>query len=294
MLTTATTLARAPRALSRVLLCAALLAAGASLQSCRTGAADAKSKPAAPKELTPDELRELLEQGTIRPVTQLEGDNPFASLEGGMDEPRVPAALPPPTSAPKLPPVAAPEPPQNPFLQFGARIKVYPDGTITKPFPLRVGTGEKLKSLLESYGNFPLWTPDKGQPSPPSMVKLDLLAGWDVELYQDLRDVKTAAAGTPAALADWLVVTAGPELMQEVEDFLNLFAAGVPQIEIEAKIVEVTLNDILDVGVRSPDGSPMFQFPSKTFVKSFDSSMQNLANNVEGVLTAIGEALEGR
>lgn len=292
MLTTVTSSARASRRLSgapaRVALCAALLASAPLLPSCRTSSTEPKSKAATPKELTPDELRELLEQGTIRPVTQLEGDNPFAELEGGMDEPRVPAVVPPPVGSPKPAPVAAPEPPQNPFLQFGARIKVYPDGTITKPFPLRVGTGEKLKSLLETYGNFPLWTPDKGQPSPPSMVKLDLLAGWDVELYQDLRDVKTAAAGTPAALADWLVVTAGPELMQEVEDFLNLFAAGVPQIEIEAKIVEVTLNDILDVGVRSPDGTPMFQFPSTAFVKSFDSSMQNIANNVEGVLTVGG------
>ncbi len=271
------------RTAARVLSAALALALAAS---CRSTADSAAPKPA--KELSSDELRTLLEQGTIRPVTQLEGDNPFAGLEQGMDEPRVPTEPRPERPAEPKPTVAAPEPPLNPFLEFGGRIKVYPDGTITKPFPLRVGTGEKLKNLIEAYGNFPLWTPDKGQPSPPSMVKLDLLPGWDVELYQDLRDTKTAAAGSPAPLADWLVVTAGPDLMLEVEDFINLFAAGVPQIEIEAKIVEVTLNDILDVGIRSPDGSPMFQFPDKAFVKSFDSSMQNIANNVEGVLTVGG------
>ncbi len=262
-------------------LCAALSTA------CRSTSQSKPEKTVA-KELTSEELRTLLEQGTIRPVTELEGDNPFAGLEQGMDEPRVPTEPQTERPAEPKPTVAAPEPPLNPFVEFGGRIKVYPDGTITKPFPLRVGTGEKLKNLIEAYGNFPLWTPDKGQPSPPSMVKLDLLPGWDVELYQDLRDTKTAAAGSPAPLADWLVVTAGPDLMLEVEDFINLFAAGVPQIEIEAKIVEVTLNDILDVGIRSPDGSPMFQFPDKAFVKSFDSSMQNIANNVEGVLTVGG------
>lgn len=275
------------RLLGRTAACVGSAALALALAAgCRTAADPAATKPA--KELSPEELRTLLEQGTIRPVTQLEGDNPFAGLEQGMDEPRVPAEPRPERPTEPKPAVAAPEPPLNPFVEFGGRIKVYPDGTITKPFPLRVGTGEKLKNLIEAYGNFPLWTADKGQPSPPSMVKLDLLPGWDVELYQDLRDTKTAAAGTPAALADWLVVTAGPDLMLEVEDFINLFAAGVPQIEIEAKIVEVTLNDILDVGVRSPDGSPMFQFPDKAFVKSFDSSMQNIANNVEGVLTVGG------
>ena len=245
--------------------------------------------PAPRRELTADELKELLSRGTIKPVVGMADEDAFKDLDAEMDEPAGPPgqgepAAPAAQSRPAVGPV---EPPQNPYVQFGARIKVYPDGTITKPYPLRTGTGEKLKSLIETYGNFPLWTAEAVSPSPPHMVKVDLLAGWDVELYQDLRS-PTAVAGQPSPLADWLVVTAGPDLLQEVEDFINLFAAGVPQIEIEAKIVEVSLTDVLDLGVRSPDGTPMFQFPSHTFVKSFDSSMPNVANGIEGILAVGG------
>ncbi len=260
--------------------------------------------PSARRELTAGELRELLSRGTIRPVTEMEGDDPFAQVDPEMGEeaaeaerrdpaPRADGGQQTPSnspsaSTPNSPPPEAPAPPPNPYLQFGARIKVYPDGTITKPYPLRVGTGKKLKELIEAYGNFPLWTPELGAgPSAPTTVKLDLLEKWDVELYQDLRNV-AVAAGVEQPLADWLVVTAGADLLQEVEDFINLFAAGVPQIEIEAKIVEVSLTDVLDLGVRSPDGVPMFEFPSKTFVKAFDSSMPNVSNAAEGILTVGG------
>lgn len=251
------------------------------------------------KELSAAELQELLAKGTIKPVTEMEGDDPFGGVDGSMEdthaeelaakassqggaanatEPEPPVVAPPPR---------LPDPPENPYVRFGTRIRVYPDGTITKPYPLRVGTGKKLQELIQSYGNFPLWTAEAGNPSPPTLVKLDLMEKWDIELYQDLRNAGVAT-GTEAPLADWLVVTAGPDLLEEVEDFINLFAAGVPQIEIEAKIVEITLSDIFDIGVRPPTGVPMFQFPGTAFVKSFDSNMPNVANAVEGVLSVGG------
>lgn len=277
-----------------------LLAAIAVLAGCGCSGTPSREPAVAPapvrRELTAQELRELLSRGTIRPVLEMEGDDPFWGLDPGMegnDQPTTPpresgernAANDRPAEAQPV----APAPPPNPYLQFGARIKVYPDGTITKPYPLRVGTGVRLKKLLEDYGNFPLWTPELGAgPSSPVNVKLDLLEKWDVELYQDLRNA-AVAAGAEQPLADWLVVTAGAELLQEVEDFINLFAAGVPQIEIEAKIVEISLTNVLDIGVRSPDPAvPMFQFPSKTFVKGFDSAMPNSSDGIEGLLTVGG------
>ena len=280
------------RAHNRDRLTGALLLAAA----CVVGAACTSTKPstdprgvAARRDLTADELRDLLSRGTIRPVVEMEGDDPFAAVDPSMDGLATPAQKDAPKQPAPTPSTSvAPQPPPNPYLQFGSRIKVYPDGTITKPYPLRVGTAKRVKELIEAYGNFPLWTAELGPgPSTAATVKLDLLEGWDVELYQDLRSA-TTAAGAAQPLADWLVVTAGADLLQEVEDFINLFAAGVPQIEIEAKIVEITLTDVLDVGVRSPDGVPMFEFPSKTFVKSFDSSMPNLSSAAEGVLSVGG------
>ena len=244
-----------------------------------------KAEPTSPsKQLSAEEFRALLEQGTVAPVTELEGEDPFRGLSETHGEPLERDAPPPAIQAPAAAGPAQPEPPQNPFLQFGARIRVYPDGTITKPFPLRVGTGVRMEKLIRDYGNFPLWTAETGaEPSAANLVKLELLEKWDVELYQDLRN-NAAPGATETPLADWLVVTSGAELLQEVEDFINLFAAGVPQIEIEAKIVEITATDVLDVGVRSPDGVPMFEFPGHAFVKSFDSSMPNQSGGVEGLL----------
>lgn len=270
----------------RTLALALLVASSA----CRGPAAEGTP---AERELTPDELRGVLAQGTIRPVQELEGQDAFADAQRGQDEFATPeralAALEadeqrdaqaaaqgtqtatPPESRPAFPP-------SNPYLTFGERIKVYPDGTITKPYPLRIGTGEKMKALIESYGNFPIWTPESGPLSTVDSVKLENLAGWDVELYQDLRNVATAQ-GAPQNLADWLVVTTGYDLLLEVEDFINLFAAGVPQIEIEAKIVEITFTDTMDLGAETT-----LTWPDKTFVDTLTSSTPNAASDVGAVM----------
>lgn len=267
----------------------ALLVAAAA---CRGPAAEVAP---AERELTPDELRGVLAQGTIRPVQGLEGQDAFAQAESTQDEFATPeralaameadeqrdaqAANQGLEAAPTPPPQSRPaSPPANPYLTFGERIKVYPDGTITKPYPLRTGTGEKMKALIESYGNFPLWTPELGPVSTVDSVKLDNLPSWDVELYQDLRNSATAQ-GSPQSLADWLVVTTGYDLLLEVEDFINLFAAGVPQIEIEAKIVEITFTDTMDLGAETS-----ITWPEKTFVDTLTSSTPNSAGDVGSLL----------
>jgi type II secretory pathway component GspD/PulD (secretin) len=167
---------------------------------------------------------------------------------------------------------------ENPYLQFGKRIQVYPNsGLIFKPYPLRVGTGKYLKKLIETYGNFPLWKPELG-PQAADKVRVDLEERWDSELFADLR-LPVPVEGTLTGVADWLLVTAGYDQLKEVEDFINIFAAGVPQIEIEAKIVEVTTTDTLDLGVKPvSDTVPIFGFPSSTFVKAFTYALPNMAN----------------
>lgn len=235
------------------------------------------------RQLDAGELRALLAKGTIEPVREMEGEDAFRDLGAAMDEPGEAPPREPGVQEPLQPQHEAPRAvPDNPYLEFGARIRVYPDGTITKPYPLRVGTGSRLLQLLERYGNFPLWTAEMGAgPSTPATVKLELLEKWDIELYQDLRNVASAPAETQ--IADWLVVTTGAELLREVEDFINLFAAGVPQIEIEAKIVEITFTDILDVGA-----STSFDFPDHTLVQGFEGELPNLSDSVEGLLSLGG------
>jgi len=283
---------RGVRALGRGLC--ALLACGALVPACRS---PREPEPSG-EDVTLDEFHDLLAQGGLRPVEGMEGDDSFeqAMLDSpeGLDpmegaarrlaDPDRLARLP---ESPAVRPIAPLPPPENPYLEFGKRIKVHSDGRITKPYPLRVGTGSKLDVMLRSYGDFPIFDPATG-PQGTDTVRIDLQENWDIELYEDLRAAK-AAPPTPIPLADWLIVTAAPELMREVESFINIFAAGVPQIEIEAKIVEVRTFDSLDIGV-SENGGPIFDFPDGTAVDSFTYDFP--ISGVGGTL-AIGTVLDG-
>jgi general secretion pathway protein D len=114
----------------------------------------------------------------------------------------------------------------------------------------------------------------------------------DQELFSNLR-VSPPPPDTPLAVADWLIVVASASRLEEVESFINNFAAGVPQIEIEAKIVEVTLTNQLDIGVTPIDNNtPIFGFPSGGFVKSLNYNLPNSAGAINGLLT-IGAVSDG-
>ena len=263
-----------------------LIAALFLLGACKSPA------PSEDRELTAEEFRELLAKGTIEPVKDMTGEDRFAGIEPEMEP--TPEEL---EAAKKRREQEAPQQ-ENPYLAFGERIKVNPDGTITKPYPLRSGTGKRLEELITRYGNFPLWQGGaEAGPSTPDTVQIQNIPDWDIEVYQDLRDPKVKAEERP--LADWLVVTTGQELMYEVEEFINLFAASVPQIEIEAKIVEIAFSKSLDLGVIPRAGTDIIQLPTDgledepdTLVKGFNYSLPNLADGNEALLT-IGGVQDG-
>ena len=261
------------------------------LAACLAGCQGPAPKPTK-GDLSAEEFRRLLAAGTVEPVLEMEHEDPFGDLPpemGEFDEPSDLSVGVDLEAAGEIEP--QPDVPENPYLAFGSRIQVNRDGTITKPYPLRVGTGKKMEDLIRSYGNFPLFVPAEGAVPAPDLVKLETLENWDVEFYRDLRDPDPTTPAVSTPLADWLVVTTGQELLYEVESFINLFGAGVPQIEIEAKIVEIGFQDSLDIGVKT-DGTPMFDFGGSKFVKSFTSETPNLADVSEALL-AIGGVHDG-
>ncbi len=197
----------------------------------------------------------------------------------------------------------------NPYLLFGERIIPRADGRITKPYPMPVGRGRKLLHMLALFGGFPLdfhivgadAAPDQntaGQgPSTtqdPNLVQVVLLEKWDSEIYQDFSEPSQKLPGLSRSveIADWFVVTALPSLLFDVEAFINLFAASVPQIEIEASVVEVTEVDELDYGVRQVGDAPIFEFPGGTFVKSLGYAVPNSVDQNEALLQ-IGAIQDG-
>jgi type II secretory pathway component GspD/PulD (secretin) len=248
-----------------------------------------------PDQLTLDGFRDLIQQGSLKPVTAM-GDESFKdpmpdTADDAFDaqEKRVEEQLRDKDAQQASDAPVGPNPPaENPYLRFGKRIMVYPElGLITKPDPLRVGLGPRMKKLLENYGRFPLWDPTTG-PQKPGTVRIDLEEKWDQELSSDLR-VNVPSDGTALNIADWLIVTTGPEMLAEVESFIDIFAAGVPQIEIEAKIVEVVTTDTLDYGVKPVDATtPIFGFPDHTFVKSLNYNLPNTAGAINSLLTLGG------
>ena len=197
-------------------------------------------------------------------------------------------------------------PRESPYLRFGERILVHThpetgQEVITKPYPLPIGKAQGMMELLAALQPFPYTQIQTAQgeadvpegPPDPDVVEFLVLEKWDKENFTDPTKGPTAAALTePVALSDLLVATASYGRMEEVEDFINLFAAGARQIEIEAKIVEVIETDSTDIGIKPLEGVPIFDFPSGVFVDALDFNLANTVDPTEALLT-LGAVQDG-
>lgn len=200
------------------------------------------------------------------------------------------------------------EPPRNPYLDFGSNIIWYParegetDRLIMKPYTFPKGSGEKIFGLFKTYASFPLHASvtdgamealQNAGPQPLGTVLLDFRPGFSVESYSDPR--KSGLTSEAAIeLSDVLFVTAAAEQLLEVEHFIDLFAADVRQIEVEAKIVEVTTREALDLGVKPIDGdTPIFGLPNEEgFLRSVGYSFPNGTDATEA-LFQLGSVFDG-
>ncbi|QDU85921.1 Type II secretion system protein D precursor [Planctomycetes bacterium Pla163] len=195
---------------------------------------------------------------------------------------------------------------ENPYLRFGERIVVRRDGRITKPYPLQLGRGKRLLQLMAQIGGFPIVyqiigegdnpVPPLEDPPGPEVAQILLLEDWDFEQYSSFQPQLLPAPSDAKSIkiADWFVVTAGEELLLEIEDFIDLFVGSVPQIEIQASIVEVITRDEIDYGVRGVgvDGSVVADFPDGTLVDFFSYAVPNTADANEAVLS-LGAITDG-
>lgn len=247
--------------------------------------------------LTVEMFQELVQQGTLTPVGSMEdafgefrpemGATPedYGRLDGEFGAPapgsltagpgrlqREPAVV-----EPGPPEATVPGPPPNYYQIFGPRIIVHEaTGLITKPFPMRSTSGTALMNFLVAYADFPFWNGEGVQPM--GTVYVEQMIGQDTEfLSEDMRKAGPAP-GKDIAMGDWIVVTAGPELLLEVEAFIDTFAGGPPQIEIEAKIVEWVVRESLDLGVQDVS----IDFPAKTLIDQFGWDFPNQSSATSG------------
>jgi type II secretory pathway component GspD/PulD (secretin) len=225
------------------------------------------------------ELEKLLEAGapvkgkSVEGVEPLEGD-PYALAEPGSfhQEP-----------APAQKPV---EDRQNPYIHFGERIitrqGVGGELFITKLYSMPTGKGKRLEELMRAVEPFPIRlrpaidaATGLAPPLDPGMLEYQILEGWDEEYYSMLKvpfdSAVVPAAPTKVGLSDVVVVTASYSLLEQFEDFLDHFAAaGVPQIELEAKIIEVVETDQTDIGTKAS-----LVFGSRNFFQQGAFSLPN-------------------
>ncbi|MEO0652025.1 MAG: hypothetical protein AAFZ65_15235 [Planctomycetota bacterium] len=195
-------------------------------------------------------------------------------------------------------------PPLNPFVEFGERIQVWPDGRITKPFSIPIDKGLQLLQLMSLAAPFEFTyavveqkaeqLPEAAANDDPDIANFVLLKKWDFEQLDNYTANVLQAKGDSKQvdIADLLVVTTSPATLREVEAFIELFAAKVPQIEITASILEVTFSNELDYGVTGPNGQVLVDFPEGTFI---DSLAYNVPNSIEGVesILSIGAIQDG-
>jgi len=253
---------------------------------------------------------EALPPALPAPTTAGAGEASSPDTAGDPTDPAVPVSASDPAaggSSDEMGPVQPNSAPAlSPFLEFGAQIVWYQpregetERLIMKPYSFPLGMGIKIFELARTYGDFAIHAafqegkPEGStEPQPLDSVTLDLREGWIVEAYSDPR-VPGLADPKPVKLGDVLFVTATAEVLRDVEHFVNLFAANVRQIEIEAKIVEVTTRDSLDLGVRGPaDDSPVFGLPNPGgFVQAIDFSFGNVADASEA-LFELGAVFDG-
>lgn len=225
-------------------------------------------------------FEELIQQGTLNPVDSME--DPFSEIEPDMG--RTPEEI--EAAARAAAPPRTP-PPFNPWQEFGQRILWDPDrGLVTKPFTLPPGKSKNVQALLEDYGGFTLYDPATGRQG-AATVRFDLRDGFDHEMLAVNLRGTPADPGKAVALLDWLIVTANPENLREVEYLLDTLVASPPQIEIEAKIVEWVIRDTFDMGARfSAD------LPDKLFFKDISYTFPNVESTQE-FFTSLGAVKDG-
>lgn len=228
----------------------------------------------------------------------MEGAQPVkgTSVEGSEGLERDPFALAEPDTVrlpveePELLPVQ-----QNPYIRFGERIIVRSgvggSPFITKPYSMPASKAQKLVDLMGALEPFPFRArpaldPATGQVPPldPGVLEYQLLKDWDQEFYSNLTpDSKPPTQAVAVTLSDVFVVTASYNMLEQFEEFLDLFAAGgVPQIELEAKIIEVVESDQTDIGFKTS-----LLFGDSNFVQGFGANLPNIAGGDTEILPGL-------
>ncbi|MFH0943861.1 MAG: type II and III secretion system protein [Planctomycetota bacterium] len=196
--------------------------------------------------VTPDGLRRK------RVVRSYSDDDPtprVADQEDQLNDPYGDAAEDATLFPPGLLPPSAPRAPTrqhagsslSPYHQYSHQTIRAPDGQMTRMYWVRAGTAlTKIIPLIQAHtrateamvGSMPAMETD-----PRPLVPFPANTRYFSEMPPGV-----------AAVSDLILVTASEDILLEVDQFLSALLTETPQIEIEARVVEITFEDGLEVG----------------------------------------------
>jgi len=143
----------------------------------------------------------------------------------------------------------------SPFHRLGRNVIRGIDGSWSKLYTLKSDRASGVLRMLE--GNVPGFPPPTVQPTLNEPAKLAVLneghseAGIHWVLHPDFYTDATGTLGEREALvnpkiADLLVITAPAPTLLFIDQLMDRLLADLPQVEIQVRIVEVNLDDLID------------------------------------------------
>ncbi len=136
--------------------------------------------------------------------------------------------------------------PPSPFHRLGHSVIRGLDGSWSKIYTLRSNTSQNVVQLLQAHV--------PGFPDVP-------MVAWPVDgpadeiiryvLHQNFHQDLDEKLGireklTQTNVADMLIVTAPPEILLFIDELLHNVLGDLPQIELEVRVVEVNVDDLID------------------------------------------------
>ncbi len=132
------------------------------------------------------------------------------------------------------------------YRRLGRNVIRGLDGSWAKHYTLRGGTGPQIIELLAA--NVPNFSRNDGETLPPDGLPEEVTR-WTLHgnFYQDVKEtVGIRKPNGVTNISDLLIVTAPPETLLFIDEFLYRVLADRPQIELEVRVVEVNLEDLID------------------------------------------------
>lgn len=198
------------------------------------------------------------ELSTDQPVVAVAGPPPAAPAQDATGAQTAPTGPTPdlldmlhPATEEELSPDYLSDAPPTPFHRLGRNVIRGVDGSWSKLYTLKSERTAGVLAILQ--GTVPGFPTAPGTPSPPEGLPTEIIrwvhypAFYKDSTFPDAtRKLGVLEPLLNLNVADLLVITAPPEVLLFVDQLLDKLLADLPQVELQVRVVEVNLDDLLE------------------------------------------------